>query len=96
MNKFTSDNLDFARKVKINEYKAVFNFCDYTFYKHKSRDEYYMAKRIDTASIKYSGADVDRLIKGFVYTYQTLLLTRRIYFDDYATKLVFDTILRLN
>ena len=67
-----------------------------TFYKHKSRDEYYMAKRTDTAPIKYTGADVDRLMKGFVYTYQTLLLTRRIYFDDYATKLVFDTILKLN
>ena len=96
MNKFTTDNLDFAKKVKINEYKALFNFCEYTFYKHKSREEYYMAKRVDTAPIKYSGADVDILTKSFVYTYQSLLLQRRIYFDDYATKLVFDTILKLN
>ena len=96
MNKFTSDNLDFARKVSINEYKAEFNFCEYTFYKHKSRDEYYLAKRIDTAPITYTGADVDILLKGFVYTYQRLVLTRKLFFDDYATKLVFDTILRLN
>jgi len=27
MNKFTSDNLDLAKKVKINEYKAIFTFC---------------------------------------------------------------------
>ena len=96
MNKFTSDNLDFARRVSINEYKAEFNFCDYTFYKHKSRDEYYLAKRKDTAPITYTGADVDILLKGFVYTYQRLVLTRKLFFDDYATKLVFDTILRLN
>lgn len=96
MNKFTSDNLDLAKKVKINEYKAIFTFCDYTYYKHKARDEYYIAKRIDTAPVNYTGADIDRLLKGFVYTYQSLVLTRRVYFDDYATKLVFDTILKLN
>lgn len=95
MNKFTSDNLDLARKVKINEYKAMFTFCDYTFYKHKSRDEYYLAKRVDTSPIQYTGADVDRLTKGFLYTYQSLVLSRRLFFDDYATKLVFDTILNI-
>lgn len=96
MNRFTSDNLDLARKVKINEYKAIFTFCEYTFYKHKAREEYYMAKRTDTAPVSYTGADIDRLLKGFVYTYQSLVLSRKIYFDDYATKLVFDTILKLN
>lgn len=96
MNKFTNDNLNLAKKVQINEYKPIFVFCDYTFYKHKSRDEYYMAKRVDTAPTIFTGADIDRLSKSFLFTYRSLVLSRRIFFDDYSTKLVFDTVLGLN
>lgn len=93
MNQFTHDNLGLAKKVSINEYKPIFNFCDYTYYKHKTREEYYLAKRIDSAPVKYTGADVDRLQASFAFMYQKLVLARRLTFDDYATKLVFDTIL---
>ena len=95
MNKFTNDNLNLAKKVKINEYKPIFVFCDYTFYQHKSRNEFYMAKRIDTAPVIYTGSDIDRLSNSFLFTYRNLVLSRRIFFDDYSTKLVFDTILGL-
>lgn len=95
MNSFTNDNLNLAKKVKINEYKAIFTFCDYTFYQHKSRNEFYLAKRTDTCQIQYSGADVDRLSKNFLFMYRNLVLSRRLFFDDYSTKLVFDTILGL-
>lgn len=93
MNRFTNDNLNLAKKVKINEYKPIFVFCEYTFYQHKSRDEYYIAKRRDTAPIKYSATDIDRLSKGFLFTYRGLVLSRKLFFDDYSSKLVFDTIL---
>lgn len=95
MNKFTNDNLNLAKKVKINEYKPLFVFCEYTFYQHKSRDEFYMAKRVDTAPVIYTGSDIDRLSNSFLFTYRSLVLSRKLFFDDYSTKLVFDTILGL-
>ena len=93
MNQFTHDNLDLAKKVRINEYKPIFNFTDFTYYKHKSREEYYIAKRKDTAPVKFGSGDVDRLQTAFRYMYNTLVVNRKVYFDDYATKLVFDNIL---
>lgn len=95
MNKFTADNLGFAKKVQINEYKSLFTFCEYTFYQHKSRNEFYLAKRKDTSPIGYDSSDTDRLKKTFAFTYQYLVLSRTIFFDEYATKLVFDTILEV-
>lgn len=92
MNQFTNDNLGFAKKVAINEYKSMFNFCDYTFYKHKSREEYYFAKRKDSAPITYDSSQIDIMKKSYNYWYRNLILSRRVFFDDYSTKLVFDTI----
>lgn len=93
MNQFTQDNLDLAKKVRINEYKPIFNFCDFTYYKHKSRDEYYIAKRKDKAPVKFGSGDVDRLQTAFKWMYNNLVVSRKVFFDDYATKLVFDNIL---
>lgn len=95
MNQFTSDNLNLAKKVAINEYQAVFNFTDYTYYKHKTRDEYYLAKRHDVAKTQFESGDVDRLIASFTYVYERQIISRKLAFDDYATKLVFDSILGL-
>lgn len=96
MNQFTNDNLNLAKKVVINEYKPIFTFNgNYTYYKHKSREEYYLANRFDTASVAYSGADIDQLQASFSYAYERLVLSRKLFFDDYATKLVFDTILNI-
>lgn len=95
LNQFTGENFDFVKRVNINEYLPKLVFADYTFYKHKSRDEYYMRKAREKAPIIYENADLDRLNKQFKYTYTELVLTRKIKFDDYSTKLVFDTLLNV-
>lgn len=96
MNQFTHDNLDLAKKVVINEYRPVFNFNDtYTYYKHKSRDEMYLAKRIDKAPMNFTASDVDRLDAMFGMSYERQILSRRLFFDDYSTKLVFDSLFGL-
>lgn len=96
MNEFTHDNLNLAKKVVINEYKPIFNFNDtFTYYKHKAREEFYLAKRVDKASVQFSGADIDRLEAAFALSYERQVLTRTLFFDDYATKLVFDSIFDL-
>jgi len=95
LNQFTGENFDFVKRVNINEYLPKMVFADYTFYKHKSREEYYIRKAHDTAPIMYENADLDRLNKQFKLTYINLVLARTIKFDDYSTKLVFDTLLNI-
>lgn len=96
MNKFTHDNLDLAKKVVINEYRPIFTFNDtYTYYKHKSREEMYLAKRLDKAPMDFGASDVDRLNAMFGLSYERQILSRRLFFDDYSTKLVFDSLFGL-
>jgi len=95
LNQFTGEKFDFVKKVNINEYLPKMVFADYTFYKHKSREEYYMRKARDKAPIIYENADLDRLNSNFRFTYIQCVLSRAIKFDDYATKLVFDTLLNV-
>lgn len=93
MNRFVDDNLAVAKKVQINEYKPVFNFTEYTCYKHKSREEWYIAKRHDSSPMNYQSTDVDLLKNRFTTLYRVLCLQRKMFFDDYASKLVFDAVL---
>lgn len=96
MNQFTQDNLNLAKKVTINEYRPIFNFADtYTFYKHKTRNETYLAKRSDKAPMSFTSSDVDQLDAIFGSVYERQVLTRQLSFDDYATKLVFDSLFGL-
>lgn len=94
-NEFTNDDMSFIRKVKLSEYKPVINlFDEYTIYQHKSRYEFYVSSKVRMKSgIVYGTNMIDRFKNYFEYTYENLVLTRRIYFDNYASKLVLDSIL---
>lgn len=92
-NQFLDDNLDMVAKVNINEFKPLFSFNEYTVFQHKSRNEFYIARRQATVPLRFGRSDVDRLRKSWKFTYQMLVVNRLISYDDYATKLVFDEIL---
>lgn len=94
-NKFVNDNMSFVRKVPLNEYIPIFTYAhNYTWYRHKSRHEAYVsAKSVQVAPrVMYKTSDIDKLIAEWELPYRRLILQRKIYFDNYATKLVLDSI----
>ena len=55
----------------------------------------YLAKRVDKAPMNFTASDVDRLDAMFGMSYERQILSRRLFFDDYSTKLVFDSLFGL-
>lgn len=95
-NMFVGEDFTFVRaNTKINEYRPLYNYTEnYTIYKHKSRIEFFISHKTNMkAPVKLSYSMTDRLEAMFGYSYEYSILNRCIFFDDYATKLVFDAIL---
>lgn len=96
-NEFCQDNFDLIRKkAPVNEYTPRFTVAkSFTVYRHKSRDEWFISgrslqDRVDT----YKSQDVDRLIDEWGFLYKRWILSRKVYFDNYATKLMADAIMQ--
>lgn len=93
-NRFLDDDFSMIKSLPINEFKPIFNFNEYTFLKHKTRSEYYIVHKIIKAPKVYERSQADILKKSFSLGYNMLSIHRQIYYDDYATKIVFDEIMK--
>lgn len=92
-NEFTDDSfVSIDRNVKLIEYKPMFRFGSYTVYTHKSNGDMYICKKKAAGVIQYEECDKDIMYWRFAPTYRMMVLQRRITYDDYATKLVFDAL----
>lgn len=91
-NNFADDDMSLVKKVNLNEYKPVFMFDMYTVYQHKSNGKLYICKKRATGVQVFDTKDRDIMYWKFAPQYRLAVLQRDIYFDDYATKLVFDAL----
>ncbi len=95
-NSFAYDDMSMIGKVNLSEYVPDFVFGNYTIFSHKSNGNLYIkAGRANTA-IKYNESDRDIMYWKFAPRYRLAILLRSIKFDDYATKLVFDSLTKRN
>lgn len=97
-NQFFNDNFDLIRKnAPVNEYTPKFTVNNaFTMYRHKSRNEWFCsAKSIQKNCPTYKSSDMDRLIDDWAFLYKRWILSRKIFFDNYATKLLADSLMKL-
>lgn len=95
-NQFFSDNFDLVRKTApINEYTPRFTVDkSFTVYRHKSRDEWYISARsIQERCYMYKSSDKDKLVDEWGFLYKRWVLGRKTFFDNYATKLLADSLM---
>lgn len=96
-NIFVDDDMSFVRKVPLNEYTPFCSFGkDYTMFAHKTRSEWYIAAKETKAQIMLTVHQQDFLKSRYRLIYQELSITRKVYYDSYGTKLVFDAIMGLS
>lgn len=96
-NQFFGDNFDLIRKnAPVNEYTPKFTVNKaFTLYRHKSRNEWFCsAKSIQKNCPTYTSSDMDRLIDDWSFLYKRWILSRKIFFDNYATKLLADSLMK--
>ena len=91
-NEFTADDFRPIDKVPLNEYKPLFRFGDFTVFEHKSKGELYIAKKKVTGVVTFEELDVDVMYWRFAPRYRQACLARLVKYDDYGTKLLFDSL----
>lgn len=93
LNQFTGDDMRMiVGKKKLGEYIPQFMFSSYTVFMHKNNGMMYIAKREVTGVQQYQENDRDILYTKFAPRYRILVIERKIEYDDYDTKLVFDAL----
>lgn len=97
-NNFNYDDQSMIGKVNINEYKPEFSYGSYVVYVHKQNGDLYIKHdkndSVKNGNIFMEGRDSDIVYWRFAPRYRLAKLQRRIKFDDYATKLVFDALIK--
>lgn len=93
-NVFVDDDMTFVRKVPLNEYVPFCSFgTDYSMYKHKTRIEWYIAAKESKSPIMLTNYQSDFLKSRYRLIYEELSILRKVYYDSYGTKLVFDSLM---
>lgn len=93
-NIFVDDDMSFVRKVPLNEYLPFCSFGeDYTMFAHKSRNEWYIAAKKTKGTIQLTQFQGDFLKSRYRLIYADMSITRRVFYDSYGTKLVFDALM---
>lgn len=96
-NEFCQDNFDLIRKkAPINEYVPRFTVGkSFTVYRHKSRNEWFISARSIQNRVEiYQSQDIDRLQDEWGFLYKRWILSRTVFFDNYATKLLADSVMK--
>lgn len=91
-NEYTVDDFRPIKDVPLKEYNPLFAFGDFTVFQHKSNGELYIARKKISGVVQYAELDADLMYWRFAPRYRQAVLMRSVKYDDYGTKLVFDSL----
>lgn len=87
---FVDNDLTVVRKVPLNEYSAYLTLENICVYKHKSNDTYYISQVVQPAKYIFRAYEKEKFRTVFYWLYKLLVVDRQVFYDDYATKIVFE------
>ncbi len=91
---FVNNDMTVVRpKVQLSEYIAMLSIENICVYKHKSREEWYISSVMNKAKYKFRANEQEKVKKEFYHTYKALVLEHVVYYDTYATKVVFENMI---
>lgn len=88
-------NVDYTlirNNVPLHEYENFIRYGDILcIYRHKSRSEYYITQRsLQTCAYTFPEQMLDVMQEMFSYLYKRLFVSRSVYYDSFATKIICD------
>ena len=90
---FVDNDLSKIKKVPLSEYSPYLNVENVTVYKHKSSDIYYISKIFNKAKFSFSAFEKEKIRAVFYWMYKLLVVEGKVYYDDYNTKVVFESMI---
>lgn len=93
--RFIDNDLSLVRKFDLKEFIPFLTVENITVYQHKSEEElWYISKVVTPAKYTLKAFERDKLKAIFYWKYKLLVLNRVVFYDDYATKVVFDEMIK--
>lgn len=92
--RFIDNDLSMVRKEDLRNYIPFLTVENLTVYQHKSEEFWYISKVVTPAKYVLKAFERDKLKAIFYWKYKLLVLNRLVVYDDYATKVVFDEMIK--
>lgn len=92
--RFIDNDLTQIKKVDLRDYIPFLTVENVTVYQHKSEELWYISKVVTPAKYTLKAFERDKLKAIFYWKYKLLVLNRIVLYDDYATKVVFDEMIK--
>lgn len=91
---FTDNDLDLVKKVNLSEYTCSLSLENIYVYQHKSQDEWYICTIRNTPKVAFTVHERQKFRDAFYWRYKLLVANRLVYYDNYATRTVFDQMIK--
>lgn len=88
--KFIDNDLDLIKKVDLNEYSAFLTLENICVYSHKSNGSYHISQTCMPSKYTFRAYEKEKFRTVFYWMYKLLVVERKVTYDNYQTKAVFD------
>lgn len=90
---FMDNDLELIKKVNLSEYTPYLVLENICVYRHKSNGTFYVSQVVTKAKYVFKAVEKEKVRAIFYWLYKTLIIERRIFYDNYMTKVSFDTMI---
>lgn len=91
--KFIDNDLGLIKKVNLKEYSPYLSLENICVYKHKSNGTYHISQIMTPAQYVFRAYEKDKFRTVFYWLYKLLVVERKVSYDNYQTKTVFDSMI---
>lgn len=91
---FEDNDLTIIRKVNLCEYKPYMVLENICVYRHKSKELYYLSQKVVKAKYMFKAYEKEKVRKIFYWLYKLLVIERKVFYDDFSTKVVFEEMIK--
>lgn len=91
---FLDNDLDLIRKPDLAQYKAFLTIENICVYKHKAEESYYISQTLQPSEYTFRAYEKEKLRAVFYWRYKLLIVERKVFYDNFNTKIVFEAMIR--
>lgn len=90
---FIDNDLSVIKKPNLNEYSAYLSLENLCVYKHKSNGMYHISQIMQPAQYVFRAYEKEKFRTVFYWLYKILVIERKVTYDNYNTKVVFEAMI---
>lgn len=91
---FLDNDLGLVKKVNLTDYKPFLTLENICVYTHKSDGTYYISQTLNPCKYVFKAYEREKFREVFYWRYKLLVIERKVFYDNYATKTVFDEMIK--